>query len=467
MHAKIQKLLAILDLVIIVLVSAVSLGISSEDRPAIAFIIFFSVLVNIIVFWRQRIPIVLLAIGLLLMFRVLTVDAFIDYAHINVVAFLLGMMIVVAFLEEKGVFDALLGILMSRFGGSARQFFVATMLMAALSAALVDEVSSILFMCAIVLKASKKYEVNPAPFIMSVVFATNVGSSFTLLGNPVGVLIAFEGNLTFFDFVVWSLPIGLAVLGLTVVLTMWLFRKDIAAMDVCMKAAAPIRTNIYTQLLSHPELRLPLSIFGATIAGLVVHHPLEVLMGLETNTLLLAIPLVAAAISLASDSKNCAKIIEGRVQWTTIVFFIFFFGVTGALQASGVTDMLAGKLTSLTGGEMALAIVALLWLTGIMSAFMDNVLAVAVISPIVVAMAPGNFPLWWAVLFGACYMGNLTVIGSTANIVAHTYYEKEGGRTITFFEWLKPGFVVAMAQMTLATGLTVLLHVYLFPGAGP
>jgi Na+/H+ antiporter NhaD/arsenite permease-like protein len=467
MHDKIQKSLAITDLVIIVLVAVLALGVTSDDEAAIAFIIFFSVLVNIIVFWRQRIPIVLLAIGLLLMFRVLTVEAFIDYAHINVIAFLLGMMIVVAFLEEKGVFDALLGILMSRFGGSAERFFVATMLMAALSAALVDEVSSILFMCAIVLKAAKKYEVNPAPFIMSVVFATNVGSSFTLLGNPVGVLIAFEGNLTFFDFVVWALPVGLAVLGLTVVLTMWLFRKDLAAMDARMRAEAPLKTTIYRELLGHPELRLPLAIFGATIAGLVVHHPMEILLGLETNTLLLGIPLAAAAISLASDPRSGPKIIESRVQWTTLIFFIFFFGVTGALEASGVTQMLAGKLVEMTGGSMLLAIVALLWLAGIMSAFMDNVLAVATITPIVVAMAPGNFPLWWALLFGACYMGNLTVIGSTANIVAHTYYEKEGGRTITFFEWLKPGFVVAMAQMLLATALMVLIHVYLFPGAGP
>jgi Na+/H+ antiporter NhaD/arsenite permease-like protein len=105
-----------------------------------------------------------------------------------------------------------------------------------------------------------------------------------------------------------------------------------------------------------------------------------------------------------------------------------------------------------------------MWFTGIMSAFMDNVLAVATIAPIVGTVS-GNFAIWWAVLFGACYMGNLTLIGSSANIVAHTYYEKNGGKSISFFEWLKYGSVVALVQMAVATGLMILVHVHMFPGA--
>jgi len=464
MHDKVQKILGLVDLIIIVLMVAVMLGIwgQEEMKPAVAFVIFFSVLVNIIIFWRHRIPIVLLAIGALLAFRVLTVDAFIGYAHINVIAFLLGMMIVVAFLEDRGFFDALLSILISKFGGNAKKFFMATMVLAAVFASLVGEVSSILFMCAIMLKAAKKYNVNPAPFIMSVVFATNVGSTFTLLGNPVGVLMSFEGGLTFMDFILWALPTGLIVLGVTLALTLWLFRKDIAKMDEGMRVDKPTKTTIYDELLGHKELRVPVLIFTGTLMGLVLQRPLEQAFGLETNVLLLAIPVVAAALSLLYGYKDAGEVVEKRVQWSTLVFFIFFFGVTGALQYSGVTQIIASKILDLTGGNMALMIIVFLWFAGIMSAFMDNVLAVATIIPIVASIS-GNFPLWWAVLFGSCFMGNLTIIGSSANIVAHTYYEKNGGRTIGFFEWLKPGMVVALSQMAVATVLTVVLHVYLFP----
>jgi Na+/H+ antiporter NhaD/arsenite permease-like protein len=350
---------------------------------------------------------------------------------------------------------------MSKFGGSARRFFLALMLMAAIFAALVDEVSSILFMCAIVLKASKKYEVNPVPFLISIVFATNVGSTFTLLGNPVGVLIAFEGNLTFFDFIIWALPVGLAVLGVTMALTLWLFRKDIRKLDEKMRVEVPKKTTIHNELLAHREMRVPMAIFFGTIAGLVVHHPLESVFGLEQNTLLLGIPLIAAAISLAYERDAGIRILEKRIQWSTLIFFIFFFGVAGALEFTGVTQIVASKITSMTGGDLTLQITTFTWLAGITSAFMDNVLAVSTIAPIVASM--GVTALWWAVLFGACYMGNMTLIGSTANIVAHNYYAKSTGKEISFFQWLKPGIVVALVQMVLATFLMILLHVYLFP----
>ena len=462
-----HKLLGIVNVILIVLILTIVLGLGSWDdpMPAVTFIIFFSVLVSIIFYWRQRIPIVLGAIALLLALGILTVTSFIEYANINVIAFLLGMMIVIAFLEEKGFFDALLGILMSKFGGSAKSFFIATLILSAVSAALIDEVSSILFMCAIVLKAAKKYEVNPTPFILSVVFATNVGSSFTVIGNPVGILIAFQGNLTFFDFLVWSLPIGLAVLGVTILLTLWLFRKDLAKMDEKMKLTCPVKTSIYRDLIMLKEMRVPLLIFAGTIIGLIIHHPLESLLGIEKNTLLLGIPLIAAGLALMQGKEDAGRIIETRVQWPTLVFLLFFFGVAGALESSGVTVTMASNIQNFTGGNSFIEISTFLWVSGIMSAVMDNVLAVATISPIVATMTD-SFPLWWAVLFGACFMGNLTIIGSSANIVAHNYYEKNSDRTITFFEWLKYGSVVAIAQMLVAMAMLLLIHVYLFPGAG-
>jgi Na+/H+ antiporter NhaD/arsenite permease-like protein len=275
-------------------------------------------------------------------------------------------------------------------------------------------------------------------------------------------MIAFEANLSFEDFLIWALPTGLVVLGATLLITMKLFASDIRKMDGAMKLETIKRSSVYSELLAHPGMRVPMVIFVGTMIGLVIHRPIEDLFHLQRNTMLLAVPLIAAAVSLIYGHKETIDVVEKRVQWSTLVFFIFFFGVTGALEYSGVTDIMASKITSLTGGNMILMIVVFLWFTGILSAFMDNVLAVATITPILAVMGSA-FPLWWAVLFGACFMGNLTIIGSSANIVATTYYEKNTGKSIGFYEWLKPGIIVALSQMAIATLMTIALHVYLFP----
>ncbi|MBI4999931.1 MAG: anion permease [Euryarchaeota archaeon] len=467
MHDKARKILGAIDVLLIVMALAIALGFGFADpMPLITFVLFFAALASIIIFWRYKIPIVIVAVGVLLALKILTVETFIEYAHINVIAFLIGMMVVVAFLEDRGFFDALLGIMVSKFQKSARLLFVAMLALSALFAALLGEVSSTLFMCAIALKLAKKYELRPLPFVISVVFATNVGSAFTLLGNPVGVLIAFEGNLTFSDFLVWALPTGLIVLAATIALCLRLFRKDIAALDEGMKkerAASPADEGAYVQLLRHGGMRLPVAIFVGTIVGLVVYRPLEDIMGIERNTLLLAIPLIAAAVSLIAGKSASAEVIEKRVEWPTLLFFIFFFGIAGALQYAGVTAAIAGKIQGLSGGNTALAIAVVIVIAGISSAFMDNVLAVATFAPIVQGLGANAFPLWWALLFGACFMGNLTIIGSSANIIAIGLYEKGTGKSVSFYEWLKYGAVVATVQLLIALALTVVLHVYAFP----
>src|SRR3990167_6725525 len=140
------------------------------------------------------------------------------------------MMIVIGFLEERRFFEVVVETIVRHAGSGAKRLTATLMGLSALSAALVDEVTSILFMTTLTLHITRRYKVNPVPFLIMVVFATNIGSSATVVGNPIGVLIALRGGLTFVDFLRWATPISIVVLALTVPLCWWYFRNETAAL---------------------------------------------------------------------------------------------------------------------------------------------------------------------------------------------------------------------------------------------
>jgi len=466
------KAIAFADILIIVTILAVHFKFLTPDDwlSGVTFILFFSMLASVVLFWHHRITILFLTIAIMFFLNIMSIERFITYARFDVIAFLLGMMIVVAFLEDRGFFEVLLSLFMSKFGKNARLFFAGILFLSALFAAVVDEVTSVLFMTTMVLKVSRKYNVSPVPYILSVVFATNVGSTFTLIGNPVGVLIAFEGGLSFIDFLLWALPTGLIVLSFTILLLLFYYRKELNELDKKMRfdysrSVKKMKNarDFYKTFLMHREMWVPLGIFLLTVLGLMLHHPLEEAFHLQPNSLLLGVPIFAAAISLVYGRSNSIEVIEKRIEWPTLVFFIFFFASVGALEYGQITKKIGEGIIGVTGGNLMLNIAIFIWLSGIISSFMANVLAVATLASVVNTLSIDKFPLWWAILFGSCYMGNLTIIGSSANVIAVDKAQKESKISITFWEWLKPGVLVAISQTLLAMLLTILFHVYLFP----
>lgn len=473
MHRRSEhlKIIAFADILIIVTILSVYFRFLTPENPVIGitFILFFTMLASVVIFWQYRIPILLLTIGIMFFLNIMSIDAFIKYAKFNVIAFLIGMMIVIAFLEDKGFFEVVLSLFLSKFGKNAKMFFIGLLLLSAISAAIVDEVTSILFMTTLILKVTKKYNVSPVPYILSVVFATNVGSTFTVVGNPVGVMIAFEGKLSFIDFLKWSLPTGILVLSLTIGLLLFYYKNEIQELDRKMRrdyhTAKKLTkaVHFYKKFLIHREMWFPLGVFLLTILGLMLHQPLEELLHLQPNSLLLGVPIFAAAVSLIGGRANSIEIIEKRIEWPTLVFFIFFFASVGALSYTNITGKIGDAIMQATDGDLTKSILIFIWLSGILSAVMDNVLAVATLASVVNTLQMNTFPLWWAILFGSCYMGNLTIIGSSANVIAVGKVQKERNLVITFWQWLKPGILVAIFQTIVATCLTVLFHVYLFP----
>lgn len=391
-------------------------------------------------------------------------DTIIEFAGLDIILFLVGMMIVIGYLEDKHFFEYLLEKILARVSGNPNNLVILLMLMSGIFAALVDEVTSILFMTATILHLTAKLKINAVPFVIMMVFATNVGSSATVVGNPVGVLIALRADLTFIDFLRWATPIAVLALGIVIPLSLRYFSKDIRNLGIAIKSqSSPVSTpatingsSPIKQVDNSPkkqQYRVPWILFLGTIAGLVLHNPIEELLGLEKNAMLLGTAFAAAGVTLFLHRNKARELVERRVDWWTLGFFIFLFASVGTLQVSGVTTLLANGVLSLSGGDENVLFFLFTISAGITSALMDNILGVATFIPIVNDMAElgiYNYPLWWGLLFAGTFFGNLTLIGSTANIVALGMLERHKRGQITFMQWIKPGALISIPTLLLA-----------------
>lgn len=418
--------------------------------------IFAGMILATLLFWSFRLAFAFVAVALLLATGLLDVPHFIEFSQIDIVMFLVAMMVVVGYLEERRFFEQVLADIFRRLNPNAWQFCLLIMVLGAISAALVDEVTSILFMTAITLHFVAGRRVSPIPFFVMLVFATNIGSAATVVGNPVGVMVALQGQLTFSDFLRWASPIAVISLGVTILLSLWYFRKPIRELQARLReggGATDKEREEETTSGSHWGSWL---IFLGLIGGLVLHSPIESALGLKKNVMLLGTALAFAGLVMLLDRPRAREIVERRVDWWTLSFFLALFTSVGALRYVGVTGQIARLLVQVAGESQTALLVVLMWAGGIMSALMDNVLGVATLIPVVQDLQAQGihvFPLWWGLLFGGTFFGNVTMIGSTANIIAVGVLERRRLGLIDFWTWLKPGILVGVVTLALATFL--------------
>ncbi|MFH1850004.1 MAG: SLC13 family permease [archaeon] len=427
-------------------------GLSALQSIAIVIIVLFKSATFL--FWKRKLSFGFIAIALLLIFRVLDVDHLIRYSGLDIVIFLISMMIVVGYLERNHFFEFIIGRLIQRIGSRGNLLVFVMLLLAAATAALINEITSILIMTAIVIHLASEYKVNPVPFVLMTVFATNIGSSASVIGNPAGVIIALKGGLSSADFLRWAAPVSLVSLLAAIGVMFLMFRKEID------KFGQSVRENYSSgesELVERHRLIAPLVLFSAVIVALMLHSWIEQVMGLEKNTMLIGVASIGAGAAMLLSRHEAADLVERRVDWWTMMYFMFLFAAVGSLEYTGIIDILSAKMGAIGAGSLAMTSVVVLVAGGLMSAVLDNVLAVSVMVPIVENLrsaAPElGYPLWWVLLFAVTFFGNLTFVGSTANIVALGILHKRQWGHIGFWQWLKPGFVITLVTSAIAFGM--------------
>lgn len=430
------------------------LGLSPRQLTAVGG--FSAIFFGAIFFWHYRLAFALFGVGALMVAGLLDVPHVIEFANVDIILFLIGMMIIIGFLEEKQFFEHLVNKLISLVGMNGNRLMILMLLAAGVSAALVDEVTSILFMITAMLNITSRYKLNPVPFIIMIVFATNIGSSATVIGNPIGVIIALRSGLGFMDFIRWATPISLFVLIVTIGLFFIYYSKPIRELHKAMEAhrkEKAIKKAIPEKVIMPKDAVVSGVVFACVILSLVFHLSIEHLFGLAKNTMLLGTSIIGASIVLIIGRKQARDIVERKVDWWTLCFFLFLFASVGTLTYQGVTSVIAKNIATAAGKNVPLLMAICVWTSGALTSVMDNVLAVATFIPIIKdigAMGVNIFPLWWAILFGSTLLGNLTIIGSTANIVAVGFLERRKMGEISFGEWLKAGIAIAIPGLALA-----------------
>ncbi len=452
--------------IIILLTLSIALGILCRNtglnfHQSLSVSILAVSILSTLFFWKFRLSFAFLGTSVLLLTQAIDLEHIAIYASIEVIFFLIGMMVLIGLLKNAGVFAWIVTLILRIKNLTALKFVVSISVISALLACVVDEVTSIIFIVAAVFEICDYFEVDAGPFLIISVLATNIGSSGTVLGNPIGILIAAKAGLTFEDFIIKAFPIMVACLFALIFIVKFWYRKNLVELDNKIKEYKA--NEILLKLISvspEKELMVSFAIFGLTIFFISLHHRLELLFKIAPNTILLTMPLISSGCVMIWKWRKARDFIEKDVEWWTLLFFMFLFAQTGTLKYTGATDILARNIVGWAGNRADSLTGIFLWVSSLGSSILDNVVLVAAFIPVIQSLQglSGNFEqLWWALLFGGCLGGNITLIGSTANIVALGILEKEKKRNIGFFQWFWIGLFVGVITTTIAWGMLLLL----------
>lgn len=437
-------------------------GVAAEPLPMLTLCTFAAVIGTTLFFWTHRVAVAMLGVALLIGARALTLQGAVRATQLDIIFFLLGMMIIVGALKDLGFLTWVVQSIINRKHMNGAVF---TLILCGLSAALscvVNEVSAIVVVLTLVFQVCDTLKIRATPFVLIAVLCANIGSSATMLGNPVGLYVGHKAGFTFGQFFVGAAPVALVCLGVTALILLLWYRREIRAMTAAIQEHRKQHEGL------GPLLRVPyrrgLFVLVATVLAVAFHHQIETALGLtgieNRNAFLIVTPLVVAGLLMAYRPDRARHYVEHDVEWWTLLFFMLLFAIAGGLAEQGVTRNLADKLGALAKDGPTALLPFVLALSALGSAFVDNIVFVAAFTPVVQTLAERaaeNANLWWALLFGACFGGNITAVGSAANIVALGLLERREGAHIGFVEWLKIGGAVGAITGLLAWGLLALL----------
>ena len=412
--------------------------------------IFMATYVFIILEKFDRTIVACLGAFLMILLNIINQGFAIREIDFNTLGLLIGMMILVMITKRSGIFEYIAIKLVKIAKGNPVKIIVLLSFATGVMSALLDNVTTILLIIPITLSIADDLNINPIPFMITEVFASNVGGTATLIGDPPNIIIGSAVGLTFSDFIVNN---GLFVL-ITLLVVIGLFtikyRKELRTTDELR--AKIIQKNENELIKDKKLLRKCLIVLLFVLIAFLFHGEL----GYESATIAMF-----GAIVLLLVSKIEVEEILGEVEWKTIFFFIGLFILVGGLKSTGAIDKLAEFVLDLTGSNLVLTSMSVLWVSAVASAFIDNIPFVTTMIPLIIHMGAISemnlVPLWWALSLGACLGGNGTIVGASANVIAVGISEKQGYK-ITFGKFFKEAFPVMLLTIVMSTIYLFIKH---------
>ena len=362
----------------------------------------------------------------------------------DVIFLLLGMMIIVGVLRQTGVFEYIAIWSVKRAKGSPLRIMILLVLITAFASALLDNVTTVLLIAPVTLLVCDRLSINPVPFLIAEVFASNIGGTATLVGDPPNIIIASRAGLTFNDFLLHMAPIVLVVVAVFIALLPWLFR---GSFGVDSERVTDIMSLEEREAIRDPGLLIKCGIVLVLVFAAFLAHPV---LHIEPSI----VALVGAGTLILISRMDRSDYLSS-VEWETLLFFAGLFVMVGALVKTGVVGEIAQSAIEITGGDALSTTMLILGVSVPVSGIIDNIPYVATMTPIVSELAAslpdGTDPnvLWWALALGADFGGNLTAVGASANVVM-LGIAKRSGNPISFWEFTRKGFVVTVMSAALS-----------------
>jgi Na+/H+ antiporter NhaD/arsenite permease-like protein len=406
----------------------------------------------------NRAIVALLGAGLLILVGVLDQKEAMGAVDWNTLGLLLGMMLIVNITRRSGLFQYVAIWSAKKVDASPWGIMLMMSIVTAVFSAFLDNVTTVLLTVPVTLLITEELKVKPYPYLFAQIFASNIGGTATLIGDPPNIMIGSATGLTFNDFAIALTPVIVVIMVATLVPLYFIWGRHLSATDENRRHVMGFNER---EAITDPRLlKQSLLVIALVILGFMLQRQ----TGIEPAT----IAIFGAAVlllldNLGKDSETQSKNVHAALseaEWITLMFFLGLFVLVHGIQKAGLIDLMAQGLLKATGGDFSVTALAILWASAVLSAFIDNIPFVATMIPLIKAMAPtfggdaALLPLWWALSLGACLGGNGTLIGASANLVVAGLAER-AGTGFRFIEYLKVAFPLMLISI-------VLSHLYLY-----
>ncbi|MBT8120385.1 MAG: ArsB/NhaD family transporter [Gammaproteobacteria bacterium] len=407
----------------------------------------------------NRAIIAMTAAALMIMGGVLTQEAAIQGIDFNTIGLLTGMMIIVGITRDSGVFQYLAIRSAKIVKADPWGILVMLMFVTALLSALLDNVTTVLLIAPVTLLITDTLKISAYPYLFAEIFASNIGGTATLIGDPPNIMIGSATGLGYNDFLFNLAPIAILILLVTVIPIYLIWGRHIKADQELIS-----KVMMYREIDAIKDWRLlKQSLFVLTLVmfGFIVGHD----YGYQPATVaMFGAAMLLTLNCLPHDQEKQSSMVArslGEVEWITIFFFIGLFILVYGVESTGLLESLAHQVIDLTDGDKTVTAMSILFVSAVASAIVDNIPFVATMIPLIKSMAVSFggaeelLPLWWSLALGACLGGNGSLVGASANLIVAGFAER-AGQPIRFLPFMLMAFPMMIASVFISS-----IYVYL------
>ena len=429
---------------------------SSAFIPIIVFLVVYIAITFELV---NKAAAALAGVGVLVVSHVLTEHQAVEFIDFETLMLLTGMMILVSLIKQSGFFT-IISVRIAEFTkGNPVKILCLFSVVTALMSAFLDNVTTVLIVIPIIIELTRGMGLNPKNYVLSQAIISNVGGTATLIGDPPNVIIGSKVGLSFNQFIVNLTPVIIPIFIIVLVYIWYINRVEFKPINTSMVKLVSVELLLEKIRFEFSNVRVDQNLMIKSIACLMLAILLfvtQTLTGMAPGVVALGMAMILLIISKA----NVEHVLE-EVEWSTLLFFTGLFILVGALEEYGVIDWIAHNVFMNVGDNPYVIVLMVLWVSGIASGFLDNIPFTITMIPIIRLMLESNpIPnniLWWALALGACLGGNITMIGSSANIVS-VGIAKKYGVEISFIDFMKKGLIISLISLVLSS---VYLLIYL------